>query len=172
MRRLIKDGAIVEDRWTLIRGAIPPDELPRTAVIVPLSLWLSAGDVLRARADVGVWLRPDDDPEALAEDCAELRLIAVDFPQFSDGRGYSTARLLREKYRFTGELRAIGDVLRDQLHYLAQCGFNAFAIRADRDVDDALKGLSDFSENYQSTWARPVPLFRRRSIESSRTTQR
>ena len=170
MPRLIRDGAIVEDRWTLIREAVSLDDLPRTAVIVPLSLWLSNRDVLRARADVGVWLRPEDDPDALAEDCAELRLIAVDFPQFSDGRGYSTARLLREKYGFAGELRAIGDVLRDQLYYLAQCGFNAFAIRDDRDAEDALKGLGDFSENYQATWAHPVPLFRRRRVEPSRRT--
>jgi len=172
MPRLIKDGAIVEDRWTLIREAASPDELPPAAVIVPLTLWLSAQDALRARADVGVWLKPDDDPDRLAADCPALPLIAVDFPQFSDGRGYSTARLLREKYDFAGELRAIGDVLRDQLYYLTQCGFNAFAVRADRDIEDALKGLSDFSDNYQATWRRQVPLFRRRGIESSRTTPR
>ena len=172
MPRLIKDGAVVEDRWTLIRDAVSPDDLPRTAVIVPLSLWLSAREALRARADVGVWLKPDDDPDCLAADCPALPLIAVDFPQFSDGRGYSTARLLREKYGFAAELRAIGDVLRDQLYYMAQCGFNAFAVRADRDIDDAFKGLSDFSDNYQATWQRDVPLFRRRGIESSRTTPR
>jgi uncharacterized protein (DUF934 family) len=162
MPRLIKEGAIVEDRWTLLREAASADDLPRTAVIVPLALWLSARETLRARADVAVWLKPDDDPDALAADCSALPLIAVDFPQFSDGRGYSTARLLREKYGFAGELRAIGDVLRDQLYYLAQCGFNAFAVRADRDLEDALKGLGDFSDNYQATWRRPVPLFRRR----------
>jgi len=172
MSRLIKNGAIIEDRWTLLREAASAKDLPSTAVIVPLSLWLSDRDALRARADVGVWLKPDDDPDALAVDCTELRLIAVDFPQFSDGRGYSTARLLREKYAFTGELRAIGDVLRDQLYYLAQCGFNAFAVRADRDFEDALKGLSDFSENYQTTWAHPVPLFRRRTAEPLRPGSR
>jgi uncharacterized protein (DUF934 family) len=172
MPRLIKDGAVVEDRWTLIRDAVSPDDLPRTAVIVPLSLWLSARVALRARAGVGVWLKPDDDPDCLAADCPALPLIAVDFPQFSDGRGYSTARLLREKYGFGAELRAIGDVLRDQLYYMAQCGFNAFAVRADRDIDDAFKGLSDFSDNYQATWQREAPLFRRRGIESSQTTPR
>ncbi len=119
-------------------------------------------DALRARGEIGVWLKPDDDPEPLAEDIATLPLVAVDFPQFTDGRGYSTARLLRDKLGFAGELRAIGDVLRDQLYYLRQCGFNAFAVRSDRNLDEALKGLSDFSDNYQATATRPVPLFRRR----------
>jgi uncharacterized protein (DUF934 family) len=170
MPRLIKDGAIVEDRWALLREATSLADVPRgQAVIVPLPLWLDARETLRTRADIGVWLEPSDDPETLAADCPALPLVAVDFPQFGDGRGYSTARLLRERYGFAGELRAIGDVLRDQLYYLAQCGFNAFAVRADRDIEDALKGLGDFSDNYQSTWRRPVPLFRRRvATEHSR----
>jgi uncharacterized protein (DUF934 family) len=167
MPRLIKDGAIVEDRWTLLREEVPLAGVPRTPAIVPLALWRAERDVLRLRADIGVWLAPADDPECLAADCSILPLIAVDFPQFTDGRGYSSARLLRERYGFTGELRAIGDVLRDQLYYMAQCGFNAFAVRADRDLEDALKGLADFSDNYQATWRRPAPLFRRRGVESS-----
>jgi uncharacterized protein (DUF934 family) len=164
MPRLIKDRAIIEDRWTLLReaqsfGDVPPD-IP---VIVSLTLWQSAHEALSARDDVGVWLKSDDDPEALAGDVARLPLIAVDFPKFVDGRGYSIARLLREKYRFGGELRAIGDVLRDQLYYMSQGGFNAFAVRADRDIAAAIGGLDDFSDNYQSTVARPAPLFRRRA---------
>jgi len=162
MPRLIKDDAIIDDRWTLLReaapGAVPPDR----PLIVPLALWNTQRGALLARGEVGVWLAPDSDPDALAADVGGLPLIAVDFPQFSDGRGYSTARLLREKYRFAGELRAIGDVLRDQLFYLRQCGFNAFAVRADRDLEDALRGLRDFSDSYQATAATPVPLFRRR----------
>ena len=163
MPRLIKDNAIVEDRWTLLREAASPADVPDgAAAIVPLALWRAERDALRARGEIGVWLKSDDDPELLAADVGALPLIAVDFPQFTDGRGYSTARLLREKHGFAGELRAIGDVLRDQLYYLRQCGFNAFAVRSDRNLDEALKGLSDFSDNYQATVARPVPLFRRR----------
>jgi uncharacterized protein (DUF934 family) len=168
MPQLIKDGAIVDDRWTLLREATSLADVPRAnAAIVPLALWLPTRETLRARADIGVWLKPSDDPDLLAGDCAALPLIAIDFPQFTDGRGYSIARLLRERHGFSGELRAIGDVLRDQLSYLRQCGFNAFAVRADRNLEDALKGLSDFNDNYQATWARPVPLFRRRATESS-----
>jgi uncharacterized protein (DUF934 family) len=89
------------------------------------------------------------------------------FSKFVDGRGYSSARLLRDKHRFGGELRAIGDVLRDQLYYLRQCGFDAFAVRTDRNFADAIGGLDDFSDNYQSTSAQPVPLFRRRSKDAT-----
>jgi uncharacterized protein (DUF934 family) len=86
----------------------------------------------------------------------------VEFPQFGDGRGYSTARLLREKHGFRGELRAIGDILRDQLYYLRQCGFDTFALQPGRNVAEALAAFDDFRDNYQATVAQPVPLFRRR----------
>jgi uncharacterized protein (DUF934 family) len=164
MPRLIKNGVIIDDRWTLVRepaslAALPPE----TPVIVPLALWKSDRAAVAVHGELGVWLRPDEDPGALAGDLASLPLIAVDFPKFTDGRGYSTAKLLRHKYRFTGELRAIGDVLRDQLYYMRQCGFDAFAVRADRSLEDALKGLADFSDGYQATVRQPIPLFRRRS---------
>ena len=163
MPQLIKDGAIVEDHWTLLRDAVALSDVPGgVSAIVPLALWRIEHDALAARGNIAAWLKPDDDPEALARDVASLPLIAVDFPKFSDGRGYSIARLLRQRSGFMGELRAIGDVLRDQLYYLRQCGFNAFAVRTDRDLQDALKGLRDFSDNYQATVERPVPLFRRR----------
>ena len=165
MPKLIKDRVVVDDVWTLLRDATGLDEVPAaTPVIVPLALWERHRDALSARGGVGVWLAPSDDLKALAGDVHRLPLIAVDFPQFTDGRGYSTARLLREKYHFQGELRAVGDVLRDQLYYLQACGFNAFAIRPDRDAAQALTGLSDFSDNYQATATRPLPLFRRREI--------
>jgi len=164
MPRLIKDGAIVEDRWTLLREpaslAALPAEMP---IIVPVALWKAERTELASHREVGVWLKPDDDPDALADDIAVLPLIAIDFPKFTDGRGYSIAQVLRDKHRFAGELRAIGDVLRDQLYYMRQCGFNAFAVRADRSLEDALKGLTDFSDGYQATVREPIPLFRRRA---------
>ena len=167
---LLTRAGVVDDRWTLVPETAGPAEVPATAAIVPLKLWIAQRDVLRARRDIGVWLNAADDPEALAPDVASLRLIAVDFPQFGDGRGYSTARLLREKYRFTGELRAIGDILRDQLYYLAQCGFDAFALRPGRNVGEALAAFADFSENYQATVAQPLPLFRRRALAVDEAT--
>jgi uncharacterized protein (DUF934 family) len=168
MPRLIKDRAIVEDAWTLLRDAASLADVPiNTAVIVPLGLWQAEHEVLAGRNAVGVWLKPSDDPDTLAGDVAHLPLIAIDFPKFVDGRGYSSARLLREKYHFSGELRAIGEVLRDQLYYLSQCGFDAFAIREGHDIADAIAGLGDFSDNYQSTVVHPVPLFRRRGGASA-----
>ena len=88
--------------------------------------------------------------------------IAVNFPKYGDGRGYSIGRLLRERYGFKGELRAVGVVARDHLQLMAQCGFDSFLLREGEDVQDALRAFDDFSEAYQSSAAQPVPLFRRR----------
>lgn len=164
MPALIKDGVLVADRWTLLRDAYALADLPeRDPVIVPLALWLAERGVLRTRGDVGVLLAPEDDPADLGGDVAGLSVIAVDFPSFTDGRGYSTARLLRERQRYSGELRAVGDVLRDQLFLLAECGFDAFAVREDRDAATALVGLADFANGvYAATAREPQPWFRRR----------
>jgi uncharacterized protein (DUF934 family) len=110
-----------------------------------------------------VVLEPTDDPRALAERLPGLKLIAVNFPKYGDGRGYSIARLLRERYGYKGELRAIGVVARDHLQLMAQCGFDSFQLREGEDAVEALKGLDDFTESYQASAAQPVPLFRRRA---------
>jgi uncharacterized protein (DUF934 family) len=163
MPLLTKDRTLVDDRWVLLAETAAIADVPAsTPAIVPLALWVAQHDMLAARDDIGVWLKPADDPDSLAGDVARLPLIAVDFPRFADGRGYSTARLLREKYRYTGELRAIGEILRDQLYYLRQCGFDTFALQAGRNVAEAPAAFGDFSDNYQATVAQPVPLFRRR----------
>jgi len=163
MPLLTKDRTLIDDRWALLPETAALADVPAsTPAIVPLALWSAQHDALSIRKDIGVWLKPDDDPDALAGDVARLPLIAVDFPKFGDGRGYSTARLLREKYGYTAELRAIGDILRDQLYYLRQCGFDTFAPRPGRSVAEAMAAFDDFSDSYQATVARPVPLFRRR----------
>jgi uncharacterized protein (DUF934 family) len=163
MPLLTKDRTVIEDRWTLLPGTATLAEIATAPSIVPLTLWLESRDALAARTDIGVWLKPADDATlALPPDVARLPLIAVEFPQFGDGRGYSTARLLREKHEVRGELRAIGEILRDQLYYLRQCGFDTFALQPGRNVAEALAAFDDFSDNYQATVAQPVPLFRRR----------
>jgi uncharacterized protein (DUF934 family) len=152
MPRLIRHRTIVADRWTLLRAPVSiADLLDAVPVIVPLATWQAHRAVLIARGEAGVWLAPHDDPEALAKDVARLPLIAIDFPQFTDGRGYSLARVLRQRYGFRGELRAIGDVQRDQLYYLGQCGFDAFTFSDARDAAAALAGLRDFSDGYQAS---------------------
>ena len=162
MPRLIKGRQVVDDAYMVVRGDDPIDVTEGVPVIVPLAAWQANRDALRARNDVGVWLAPADDPLVLADDLASLTVIAVDFPAFTDGRGYSSARLLRERLRYQGELRAIGDIQRDQLYYLSQVGFDAFAVREDLDIDAALESLRDFSDGYQSTQAR-TPWFLRRN---------
>jgi len=167
MPQLIKHRALADDRCTLVRDVAAPAELPDgVAVIVPLSLWLAHRGPLIARGDVGVWLAPANHPSALADDIQRLSVIAIDFPQFTDGRGYSNARLLRERYRYEGELRAVGDIGRDQLYYLEQCGFDAFVIPDGRDARDALDSFADFSDGYQATVAR-TPWFRRRHLAAT-----
>ena len=113
------------------------------------------GEVLR--------LEPTDDPASVADRLDRVARIEVNFPKFGDGRGYSIARLLRERYGYKGELRAIGEVVRDHLFYMESCGFDAFLLREGEDPVEALTGFEDFSESYQASVARPLPLFRRRS---------
>lgn len=165
MREIIKDKAVVTDDWTLLRlaeGEAPESvAIPSGKVIVPLTVWQAQRAVLQDRGDIGVWIASHERPEGLKDDVANLPVIAVDFPKFSDGRGFSIAYNLRTRLGFTGELRAIGDVLRDQMFYMQRVGFNAFATREDRNIHDALKSLSDFSEAYQTAWDQKLPLFRR-----------
>lgn len=169
MRDIIKDKAVVADDWTVLQlaeGNTPETiAVPAGKVIVPLKVWQAQQATLQGRTDVGVWIASDERPEVLKDEVQNFPVIAVDFPKFSDGRGYSIAYNLRARLGYTGELRAIGDVLRDQLFYMQRVGFNAFATRLDRNIHDALKGLTDFSEAYQASWDKKAPLFRRTSRE-------
>lgn len=180
MATLIKNAKIATDTWQrLERGA--DGELPAIPatgdILVPLALWQAAAGALLARGAgrLGIWLASDEDPALIADSLEAFSLIAVHFPQFTDGRGYSTARLLRERYGWKGELRAIGDIQRDQLYYLSRCGFDAFLLNDGLDasqedllrrVQAALSAFGDFSEGYQTSVERPLPLFRRR-LESA-----
>jgi len=128
---------------------------------VPLKVWQQQRAALENRAELGVWIGSSERPEELKDDLGRFKLIAVDFPKFADGRGYSIAWNLRSRLGYTGELRAIGDVLRDQLFLMQRVGFDAFAVRADKNIHDALKGLTDFSEVYSNSWDQKSPLFRR-----------
>ena len=162
MPPLIKRGVILDDAYMLVRGAATLADVPEgVPVIVPLALWVAEREALAARGDVGVWLAPADDPVALANDVRVLKVIAIDFPSFTDGRGYSSARILRDRFGYRGELRAVGDVQRDQLYYLFQVGFDAFSLPEGKDPQAALSGIVDFSDGYQITQSR-TPWFRRR----------
>lgn len=168
MPKIIKNGRIVDDAWQVLKlaeGETPEAvALPETPTLFPLSVWQKRKDELLARiATAGVWLDSSDGPEALVGDLASLAVIGVNFPKFADGRGYSTARLLRERYGYRGEIRAIGDVLHDQLYFMKRCGIDAYAVRADKDIEAALAGLNTFGDAYQAAVDQPQPLFRRRA---------
>lgn len=146
---------------------IAATEVPAGRVVLPLSVWLARKAEFAARlavGEVGVWLEPHELVETLAEAQPDLNvfpLIAVFIERFADGRAYSTAALLRSRFGFKHELRALGDVLRDQLFFLKRCGFDAFQIRADRSAEDALASLNDFSEPYQAAVVIDQPIWRR-----------
>jgi uncharacterized protein (DUF934 family) len=168
MFNIIIERVIVEDDWNVLRLA--ETDTPETVAvpagkqIVPLKVWQAQSE-LHLRGDIGVWFGSDERPEDLQDELTQhaerFALLAVDFPKFTDGRGYSIAYNLRTRLGFKGQLRAIGDVLRDQLFYMHRVGFNAFAVRADKNIEDALKGLTDFTESYQTSWDEKTPLFRR-----------
>jgi uncharacterized protein (DUF934 family) len=168
MATIIKNRQLREDSWQLLEAAADgrmPAIPPESDVIVPLALWTGERAALLARQGrVGVWLHGSEDPDLIAADLAHLPLVAIHFQKQVDGRGYSTARLLRERHGYRGELRAIGDVQRDQLLLLARCGFDAFALKQGADLQGALSAFSEFSETYQASVDSPVPLFRRRAI--------
>ncbi len=173
MARILRGDRIVEDNWQqLVLAADQAPEtirLPSAPTLLPLAVWLARRhELLASDRILGVWLDSHQGPEDLAGDLDRLAVVAVNFPKFTDGRSYSSARLLRERYGYRGEIRAIGDVLQDQLFSMWRCGIDAFALRADKDPEQALAGLKGFSESYQAAVDQPQPLFRRR-LQEART---
>ena len=165
-KEIIRGREVVADDWSVLRlaegEAAESVAVPEGKVIVPLTVWLAQKETLSARAELGVWIAADERFEALKGESDRFAVIAVDFPKFSDGRGYSIAYNVRKRLAYGGELRAIGDVLRDQLFSMSRVGFNAYATRQDRSIHEALKGLTVFSETYQASVDQPLPLFRRK----------
>jgi uncharacterized protein (DUF934 family) len=126
MRIKLQDGNMypVEDPFTNVAD---DQDLPQGDVILSLTRFQAEGDRLLSEGRaVGVRLKSDEEAEALAYDLPRIAVVALEFPKFRDGRPYSNARILRERYRFAGEIRAVGDVLREQAHFMLRCGFDAF----------------------------------------------
>ena len=169
MAEIIKYGTVVRDDWirfdaesadTLDNEWHDDGALPPGGLIVSLAVWLKHRAALVLHPRTGVLLAPNDDPALLAGDLRRLSLVAVNFPKFTDGRGLSIARLLRERHGYQGELRAVGHILPDQVYFLSRAGFDAFEIPEAR-VEDALHLLNPFSAPYQGAADQP-PLFLRR----------
>lgn len=160
---LIKNESRVADPWVAVEAI---EELPEQGpVVVPLDLWREHRESLLARGGaLGVRLNSDQPPHEIVDDLPRLQLVALEFPKFTDGRAYSYARLLRERYRFDGELRAVGNVLRDQAHFMVRCGFDAFEVADEATVEawrDALRRISVVYQRASDNRA-PVPWLRQR----------
>lgn len=153
---MIKNKRIAPDPWQLLQLCKPAaDGIAASAPqsgdwIVPLAVWTEQhASLVTRQGRNGVLLENTDDPCALAADFDKLALIAVRFPKFTDGRGYSIARLLR-RLGWQGELRAVGDVQRDELFYMSRCGFDAFELRDGQNAENALSAFNDFTAPYQA----------------------
>lgn len=168
MAQLIQNQSAAVDTWQtleLAEGDTPESiALPAGNLIVPLAVWQARQGELAGREQLGLLLQPADRVEEVAADLKRFAIIAVNFPKFVDGRGYSTASLIRQRYGYTGELRAVGDVLHDQLFFMRRVGFNSFALKDGKNIRYALEaGFTTFSDAYQGATSEPQPFFRRRA---------
>ena len=170
-KQIIKERRLQDDAWkvvNLVDGEAPFDVcLPVGPLLVPLAVWKAKKTCLIHReyehgTPLGIWLAPEDNVEDIAADIDDFTVIAVHFPKLTDGRGYSTARLLRERYGYDGEVRAFGDIGRDQIFFLNRAGFDAFVLGDGKSTEEALAAFDDFPESYQPAADQPIPLFRRR----------
>ena len=161
MPQVLKDNRLIDDSWTLLTE--DSESLPSGDILLSYSQWQTFSDQLDSHdGSVGVIIEGNADIEDIIEPLLKLPLIAINFPKFADGRAFSSARLIRERYEYTGEIRAVGGFIRDQLYYLSRCGFNAFKFDDFVDLTESAKSLQDFSEAYQVSVDQESPLFRRR----------
>ncbi len=164
--RVIKNKSIIDDSWSLIRDIENTAPIPNGDVILPLAFWqVNRDELLKSKKEHAVWIDGSTETESLLTDIESFAIIALDFPVFKDGRSYSHARLLRERYKYEGELRAIGDVLQDQLFFMERCGIDCFQIRDDKDIEKALEGFKGFSTSYQAAADDEIPIFKRRKFK-------
>lgn len=161
MRQLIRQRDIVTDEWCYA----DEDSAGRArALILPFTRWQQERDQWWLwDGRLGVRIGPTDPVEALKNDFARVSLVAIEFSGIAEGRGYTQAQWLRQRYAFTGEIRAVGKIQRDQLFYLARCGFDAFELPPDADLQGALEALDTYSVAYQSSTDAGLAL-RRRAI--------
>lgn len=158
---LIKNKKIVpSDAWQHVADNQP---VPETGdVVLGLARVLAEPGLLKGQSGkVGIRLDPGDDVHQAKDFLGQVSLVTIHFPKFGDGRGYTKARLLRERFKHQGELRAVGEVLADQLFYMFRCGIDSMELAEGKDVEAALRALEDFSVTYQAATDEPRPLYRR-----------
>jgi len=169
-KKILVDGRVAADQWQRVSkvqagNITSAATVPDGKVILPYTLWRTLAPELVSRgSEIGVWLDSNESAGLLADSAHTLPLITIHFPAFTDGRGFSSARLLRERYGFTGELRAVGAFMRDQLTFLRRCGINAFVFEGGEPLEVIGQSLHDFSEAYQADSDHNLPIFRRRAL--------
>jgi uncharacterized protein (DUF934 family) len=161
MPTLIRNNAVVSDDWLIVQDGV--EATGQARVIVPASYTTNHASTLFAHLrEIGIWLEGDAELDDVVVALLDrVALIAIHFPAFNDGRGLSLAVLLRTRFGYTGELRAIGDVHTDTLHYLRRCGFDSYLLPDGRDPAIALTALDSLTDFYQGSVAQPLPAFRR-----------
>ncbi len=146
---LLKDGQIVSDAWVRVTDDVDISE--EMAVVVSLERWLDQAETLKSRnAPVAVAIRNDQSPSEIVDDLDAIDAVFLNFPAYTDGRAYSQARLLRQRYGFGGEIRATGNVLRDQYAFMQRCGFDAFEVKEGVDLAGWGRFATSMSEGYQT----------------------
>ncbi len=161
MPTLLKADAIISNDWQLLEGDLPAAaELPAGKLLLPLAYWQANRNTLTA-AEVGVWVPTDAEPEDFAADLPAIQLLGIRFGAFNDGRGLSLAALLRTRYGYQGELRALGAVHEDLLHYMRRCGIDSFLLPDGANVEAAQRNYRLIATPYQGSVVEPQPLFRR-----------
>jgi len=162
--KIINNRQIIADSWQTIDDETSLEQLPSGKIIVSLALWNDRRQALVARDDaLGIKLAPEDDVADIAADLSSFALVVLQFPAFRDGRAYSQARNLRQHHGYQGEIRACGNVLRDQLAYMERVGFSSFEIDAGQDINDALNGFDEIGIKYQASSDQSLPLYKRRT---------
>ena len=170
---LIKDGRLAEDSWVHLDDEAAPS--PGIQLIVSLERWQAEHESLRRRnTPIGIRLGSDQSPAEIAEDIGQFAVIALDFPKFTDGRAYSSARLLRERYGYKGELRAVGHVLRDQFLFMQRCGFDSFEVKDAKAAEAWAASIAAISVAFQpgADARRPAIALRHRRRQTAPTGDR
>ncbi|MEO1027716.1 MAG: DUF934 domain-containing protein [Pseudomonadota bacterium] len=161
---LIKNGRVTDEDWAFLEDDAP---IMDGKVSVSLKRFLEERETLLERnQEIGVRLEPADDPHDLKEDLDRLTLIEVSFPKYADGRGYSQAQLLRRRLGYEGELRAVGDVLRDQLLNMVRSGFDAVSV-TNTDLNGFVSALGEYQYFYQPAADGVRSVFERRHSEDA-----
>ncbi len=162
MGNFIKNRKVADDTFTPYTGLEDVDNLPSGDIYVPFEEWKSKREeLLKRNGRLGVILTNTDDLSELTADLDRLDLIVLEFPKMADGRAFTQARLLRDRFGFKNEIRATGDVQQDQVFYMQRCGFDAFEIRDDQNLETVLKAFDEMTVTYQPAADEEFPIWRR-----------